>query len=123
MDSEIDGMSLLGNNKSHPASVEGCGDETLSVEGHGTLRSIYGHAVACTTNRGTTFERKAALINAYVVSMPSEIMLIDSREIDKFDFGKYQLCIWMLCGFGYFLDLAWAQGVALMASAVLYVTS
>jgi hypothetical protein len=40
-------------------------------------------------------------------------------EIDKFGFGKYQKCIWLLCGFGYFLDLAWAQGVGLMATAVL----
>lgn len=51
----------------------------------------------------TTFEKKAALINA---------------EIDKFGLGKYQICIWLLCGFGYFLDLAWAQGVGLIASAV-----
>ncbi|KAJ5328695.1 hypothetical protein N7452_009085 [Penicillium brevicompactum] len=49
------------------------------------------------------FERKAALVNA---------------EIDKFGFGKYQWCIWMLCGLGYFVDLAWAQGVGLMATAV-----
>ena len=49
------------------------------------------------------FEKKAALINA---------------EIDKFGMGKYQICIWFLCGFGYFLDLAWAQGVGLIASAV-----
>lgn len=39
-----------------------------------------------------TFEKKAALINV---------------EIDKFGLGKYQICIWFLCGFGYFLDLAW----------------
>ncbi|KAI5458320.1 sugar transporter-like protein [Mariannaea sp. PMI_226] len=51
----------------------------------------------------TYFERKAALINV---------------ELDKFGFGRYQQCIWMLCGFGYFLDLAWAQGVGLMATAV-----
>ncbi|ORY35314.1 major facilitator superfamily domain-containing protein [Naematelia encephala] len=51
----------------------------------------------------THFERKAALIN---------------EEINKFGFGKYQQCIWFLCGFGYFLDLAWAQGVGLMATAV-----
>lgn len=49
------------------------------------------------------FEKKAALINA---------------EIDKFGMGKYQICVWFLCGFGYFLDLAWAQGVGLIASAV-----
>ncbi|KAJ5984600.1 hypothetical protein N7481_006699 [Penicillium waksmanii] len=51
----------------------------------------------------TPFERKAALINA---------------EIDKFGFGKYQKCIWFLCGFGYFVDLAWAQGVGLLATAI-----
>jgi hypothetical protein len=41
------------------------------------------------------------------------------REIDKFGFGKYQKCIWFLCGFGYFVDLAWAQGVGLLATAIL----
>ncbi|KAJ5618763.1 hypothetical protein N7510_002747 [Penicillium lagena] len=51
----------------------------------------------------TLFERKAALVNS---------------EIDKFGFGKYQLCLWILCGLGYFTDLAWAQGVGLMATAV-----
>ncbi|KFX95693.1 hypothetical protein O988_05683 [Pseudogymnoascus sp. VKM F-3808] len=54
-------------------------------------------------NELTPFERKAALING---------------EIDKFGFGKYQWCIWMLCGFGFFLDLAWSQGVGLLATAV-----
>ncbi|KAL3459171.1 major facilitator superfamily domain-containing protein [Aspergillus heterothallicus] len=51
----------------------------------------------------TYFERKASLIN---------------DELDKLGFGKYQQCIWMLCGFGYFLDLAWSQGVGLVASAI-----
>ena len=51
----------------------------------------------------TTFEKKAALINV---------------EIDKFGMGRYQICIWFLCGFGYFLDLAWSQGVGLIASAI-----
>lgn len=50
-----------------------------------------------------TFEKKAALINV---------------EIDKFGLGKYQICIWFLCGFGYFLDLAWSQGVGLVSSAI-----
>lgn len=50
-----------------------------------------------------TFEKKAALIN---------------HEIDQFGLGRYQICIWFLCGFGYFLDLAWSQGVGLIASAV-----
>lgn len=50
-----------------------------------------------------TFEKKAALINA---------------ELDKFGLGRYQICIWFLCGFGYFLDLAWSQGVGLASSAI-----
>jgi hypothetical protein len=50
-----------------------------------------------------TFEKKAALINL---------------ELDRFGLGRYQICIWFLCGFGYFLDLAWAQGVGLIATAV-----
>lgn len=54
----------------------------------------------------TIFERKMALVNA---------------EIDKLGFGKYQMCIWMLCGMGYFIDLGLVQGVALMATAVLSV--
>lgn len=51
----------------------------------------------------STFEKKAALINA---------------ELDRFGMGRYQWCIWFLCGFGYFLDLAWSQGVGLIATAV-----
>nr|XP_018266859.1 uncharacterized protein I303_00839 [Kwoniella dejecticola CBS 10117]OBR89017.1 hypothetical protein I303_00839 [Kwoniella dejecticola CBS 10117] len=51
----------------------------------------------------STFEKKAALINA---------------ELDQFGMGRYQICIWFLCGFGYFLDLAWSQGVGLAASAI-----
>ncbi|KAL1601526.1 hypothetical protein SLS60_006441 [Paraconiothyrium brasiliense] len=54
-------------------------------------------------NPMTTFEKKAALINV---------------ELDNFGMGRYQICIWFLCGFGYFLDLAWSQGVGLIATAV-----
>jgi hypothetical protein len=52
--------------------------------------------------------------------LPSAELVLTSllSEIDKFGFGKYQRCIWLLCGFGYFLDLAWAQGVGLLATAV-----
>jgi hypothetical protein len=51
----------------------------------------------------TSFEKKAALINL---------------ELDKFGLGRYQWCIWFLCGFGYFLDLAWSQGVGLISTAI-----
>ncbi|KAL4869404.1 hypothetical protein BDV12DRAFT_196452 [Aspergillus spectabilis] len=38
--------------------------------------------------------------------------------LDKIGFGKYQWCTWMLCGMGYFIDLALVQSVSLMATAV-----
>jgi hypothetical protein len=68
----------------------------------------------------TNFEKKAALINACVVRSPARIVMLMGvcSELDKFGFGRYQICIWFLTGFGYFLDLAWAQGVGLIASAV-----
>ncbi|UJO25349.1 MFS siderochrome iron transporter 1 [Fulvia fulva] len=51
---------------------------------------------------GTTlFERKCLLINA---------------EIDNNGMGRYQWSIWFLCGFGYFLDLLWAQAFGLVLS-------
>lgn len=75
------------------------------------------------THQATIFERKAALVNAYVFrSQAARSWVLNTykcREIDKFGFGRYQQCIWVLCGFGYFLDLAWTQGVGLMATAVL----
>lgn len=79
--------------------------EEHSPEKQDESRGVVGEAAP--VDRRVIFERKAALLNA---------------EIDKFGFGKYQWCIWMLCGLGYFVDLAWAQGVGLMATAVLYVS-
>ncbi len=73
----------------------------------------------------TYFEQKAALINEYgcpivdELKVPMLTVLFPLSELDKFGFGKYQKCIWLLCGFGYFLDLAWAQGIILMATAIL----
>lgn len=40
-------------------------------------------------------------------------------EIDAMGMGRYQICIWFLTGFGYFLDLAWSQGVGLLATPIL----
>lgn len=49
----------------------------------------------------TLYEKKCVLIN---------------REIDNNGMGKYQWYIWGLCGFGYFLDLLWAQAFGLVLS-------
>jgi hypothetical protein len=51
----------------------------------------------------TLFEKKCVLIN---------------REIDAHGMGKYQWWIWGLCGFGYLLDLLWAQAFGLVLSPI-----
>lgn len=47
----------------------------------------------------TLYEKKCVLIN---------------REVDATGMGRYQWNIWALCGFGYVLDLLWAQAFALV---------
>lgn len=49
----------------------------------------------------TLYEKKCVLVN---------------REIDRQGMGKYQWYIWCLCGFGYLLDLLWAQAFGLVLS-------
>jgi hypothetical protein len=49
----------------------------------------------------TLYEKKCVLIN---------------REIDSNGMGRYQYYIWFLCGFGYLLDLLWAQAFGLVLS-------
>lgn len=45
------------------------------------------------------FEKKCTLIN---------------EELDRYGMGRYQWYIWALCGFGYLLDLLWAQAFGLV---------
>lgn len=47
----------------------------------------------------TLYEKKSLLVN---------------REMDAMGMGRYQWCIWFLCGFGYLLDLMWAQAFGLV---------
>lgn len=98
-------MSTTHNHASNrvASEVEAGHSEKHKPEEHGDESSGV-IAESAPIDERTIFERKAALVN---------------DEIDKFGFGKYQWCIWMLCGLGYFADLAWAQGVGLMATAVL----
>lgn len=36
-------------------------------------------------------------------------MSLVNHELDRMGFGRYQLCIFLLCGMGYLIDLMWAQ--------------
>ena len=49
----------------------------------------------------TLYEKKAVIIN---------------RELDAMGMGRYQWMIFFLCGFGYMLDLLWAQAFGLVAT-------
>ncbi len=42
-----------------------------------------------------------------------------SHELDRMGFGRYQILLWTLCGFGYFIDLLWAQALGLIITPVL----
>ena len=49
----------------------------------------------------TVYEKKALLVN---------------RELDAHGMGRYQWWIFFLCGFGYFIDLMWAQAFGLVVT-------
>ena len=51
----------------------------------------------------TLYERKALLVN---------------RELDSHGMGKYQWYIFFLCGFGYLIDLLYAQAFGLAEPAI-----
>lgn len=51
----------------------------------------------------TLYEKKALLVN---------------RELASQGMGKYQWMIFFLCGFGYFLDLLWAQAFGLILASI-----
>ena len=51
----------------------------------------------------TLYEKKALLVN---------------RELDSHGMGKYQWYIFFLCGFGYFIDLLYAQAFGLVEPAI-----
>ena len=52
----------------------------------------------------TLYEKKALLVN---------------RELDSHGMGKYQWCIFFLCGFGYLVDLLYAQAFGLVEPAMM----
>lgn len=69
-------------------------------------RDRWSHTAATVLEDGdldglSLYEKKCVLIN---------------REIDSMGMGRYQWYVWGLCGFGYMLDLLWAQAFGLALS-------
>lgn len=50
------------------------------------------------------------------LSLYDKKCVLINREIDSMGMGRYQWMIWGLCGFGYLLDLLWAQAFGLALS-------
>lgn len=50
------------------------------------------------------------------LSLYDQKCVLVNREIDAMGMGRYQWYIWCLCGFGYLLDLLWAQAFGLALS-------
>ena len=102
--SDIPPPAYDGSNEGRRASAQHVNETLAQLDDPSTTQlSIRSILKGSATSPLTAFEKKAALINV---------------ELDSFGLGRYQICIWFLCGFGYFLDLAWAQGVGLAATAI-----
>lgn len=50
------------------------------------------------------------------MSLYDKKCVLVNRELDAMGMGRYQWYIWCLCGFGYMLDLLWAQAFGLALS-------
>lgn len=50
------------------------------------------------------------------LSLYDKKCVLINREVDAMGMGRYQWMIWGLCGFGYLLDLLWAQAFGLALS-------
>ncbi|WVF72785.1 hypothetical protein IAT40_007603 [Kwoniella sp. CBS 6097] len=52
------------------------------------------------------------------LSLAEKKSVLVNRELDDMGMGRYQWCIFSLCGLGYFLDLCWAQAFGLVGAAI-----
>lgn len=72
-------------------------------------------------NRSDDPERSRSLaeeIGDEGISLYEKKCLLINREIDLMGMGRYQWSIWALCGFGYMIDLMWAQAFGLVLSPI-----
>lgn len=61
----------------------------------------------------STLTMESALSEKPLTPVEQKCLIIE-REIDACGMGKYQWYIWFLCGFGYLIDLLWAQAFGLI---------
>ncbi|KPM37982.1 hypothetical protein AK830_g8585 [Neonectria ditissima] len=61
-------------------------------------------------------EARSRYPDLYGLSLYEKKCVLINREINAQGMGRYQWYIWGLCGFGYMLDLLWAQAFGLVLS-------
>lgn len=59
-------------------------------------------------------ETIASIQNAEGKTLYEKKCMLVNKEMNAMGMGRYQWCIWALCGFGYLLDLMWAQAFGLV---------
>ncbi|TRX97531.1 hypothetical protein FHL15_001809 [Xylaria flabelliformis] len=84
-----------------PSPREGATLETGLIYRDGTTKEPISQVDVNKLPGITLYEKKCLLIN---------------REIDAMGMGRYQWVVWGLCGFGYLIDLLWAQAFGLALS-------
>ncbi|KAF1943026.1 MFS general substrate transporter [Clathrospora elynae] len=65
-----------------------------------------------------SYHSLAELLEEKDASLYEKKCLLINREIDIMGMGRYQWSIWALCGFGYMIDLMWAQAFGLVLSPI-----
>ncbi|CBQ70176.1 conserved hypothetical protein [Sporisorium reilianum SRZ2] len=93
----------------------GTGDASLSADGSHARRSS-SHGEGTRAPGEVTFE---SIFDPTKTLRENKSMMI-SAELDRMGMGRYQVCIWFLCGCGYFIDLLWAQALGLIVTQVAY---
>ena len=72
--------------------------------------------VSTQANENVPLQRQSTVDDLELAGMTvseKKCRLID-HEIDAMGMGRYQWILWSLCGFGYLLDLLWAQAFNLI---------
>lgn len=76
------------------------------------------HSLSDGPNQASTLDTESPILppNLTGLSLYDQKCVLVNREIDAMGMGRYQWYIWGLCGFGYMLDLLWAQAFGLVLS-------
>lgn len=69
-------------------------------------------------DRTSVRSSEEAIIGADNDTIIEKKCMLINRQLDAFGMGKYQWSIWVLCGFGYLIDLLWAQAFGLVLGPV-----